>query len=448
MQPGQNNIEFIEGQDPQARRRRLDRADVGEPQREPTAPCRRSTSSTCTTGCGSTRRDPTRRSRTFPERFFAAGEEKTTTEFPPGYGYPYKATDHWVLNYMLHNLTPTGRARCGSPTTSTSSPRPRRRRRASSPRARSGWTCRTAAVYPVFDVLKGTGTNGTFTYPDHATDPYHGGAAEERVDRRPGRRARRHRRPPPPRRAARRPVARPQRRRAAHLFRPMANYYEPAGAVSWDVTMTATNPTTGACGAQGRHAAHLDDLRLRRARRGTSRWGSWSCGWPIGAPAAPTRSRPRSTSPATLTHGHLPENDNHGGTDADVCPTSTALPDRPRRPSRSTSQLRLRAGRHAHRRHRSRRVKQGQSLTFNNDDAPVGQRHLAHDHRVQGAVQRRDRHRLPARQRRHPVRLGRARHAGRADRGSTSTGRHRPTCRRAPTRTSAGSTRSCAVRSS
>ena len=27
------------------------------------------------------------------ERFFAAGEEKTTTEFPPGYGYQYRATD-------------------------------------------------------------------------------------------------------------------------------------------------------------------------------------------------------------------------------------------------------------------------------------------------------------------------------------------------------------------
>ncbi len=32
--------------------------------------------------------------------------------------------------------------------------------------------------YPVFDVIKGTGTDGTFTYPDQATDPYDGGPAK------------------------------------------------------------------------------------------------------------------------------------------------------------------------------------------------------------------------------------------------------------------------------
>src|SRR5207253_544196 len=41
-----------------------------------------------------------------PERFFAVGEEKTILKFPAGYGYKYKTTDHWLLNYMLHNLTP------------------------------------------------------------------------------------------------------------------------------------------------------------------------------------------------------------------------------------------------------------------------------------------------------------------------------------------------------
>src|SRR4051794_26408776 len=36
-----------------------------------------------------------------PERFFAAGEEKTRMMLPAGYGYPFKTTDHWLLNYML-----------------------------------------------------------------------------------------------------------------------------------------------------------------------------------------------------------------------------------------------------------------------------------------------------------------------------------------------------------
>src|SRR5581483_8095664 len=36
-------------------------------------------------------------------RFFAAGEEKTNMQLPAGYGHPFKATDQWLLSYMLHN---------------------------------------------------------------------------------------------------------------------------------------------------------------------------------------------------------------------------------------------------------------------------------------------------------------------------------------------------------
>ena len=37
---------------------------------------------------------------------FAAGEEKTTAQLPRGYGYHYNTSDSWIMNYMLHNLTP------------------------------------------------------------------------------------------------------------------------------------------------------------------------------------------------------------------------------------------------------------------------------------------------------------------------------------------------------
>ena len=40
------------------------------------------------------------------ERFYATGEEKTITSFPQGFGYQYKASDTWLLNHMIHNLTP------------------------------------------------------------------------------------------------------------------------------------------------------------------------------------------------------------------------------------------------------------------------------------------------------------------------------------------------------
>lgn len=37
--------------------------------------------------------------------FFATGEEKTVTQIPNGYGYRIDASDTWVLNYMVHNLS-------------------------------------------------------------------------------------------------------------------------------------------------------------------------------------------------------------------------------------------------------------------------------------------------------------------------------------------------------
>ena len=38
--------------------------------------------------------------------FFAAGEEKTVAPFPRGYGMPVKATDQWLLLYMVHSAVP------------------------------------------------------------------------------------------------------------------------------------------------------------------------------------------------------------------------------------------------------------------------------------------------------------------------------------------------------
>jgi hypothetical protein len=38
--------------------------------------------------------------------FFFGGEEKTVFHIPRGYGYPYKATDRWRLDQMIHNQLP------------------------------------------------------------------------------------------------------------------------------------------------------------------------------------------------------------------------------------------------------------------------------------------------------------------------------------------------------
>ena len=108
------------------------------------------------------------------ELFFAAGEEKSILQLPKGYGYPLKRTDGLWLNHMIHNLTPV-------PTqvymvyqidfVPNGSPAARGMRA-----VRPIWTdVRKGNLYPVFNVRKGSGRHGRFTYPDDAKSPYRGG---------------------------------------------------------------------------------------------------------------------------------------------------------------------------------------------------------------------------------------------------------------------------------
>ena len=421
----------------------------------PTARCRRWTSSTCTTPCGSS---GSRRDATAPqipaERFFAAGEEKTILSFPKGYGYYNDASR--PLAPQLHAPQPhlDAARRSGSPTTSTSSRRPRPQAKRMK-HARPIWMdVQNGELYPVFDVPRGRGDDGEYTYPDDATGPVRRRAREERVDGRPRRRARRHRRPRAPRRPARRPLAaaarRQQRGRRAHSSAPSAHYYEPAGPVSWDVTMSAT-PDYRVAVKKGDKLAITATYETERA--------SWYEGMGImvvwmadgrrrrrpvhdrGRRAGRPHARPpaRERQPRRRRRGGLPD-----PLALLAAPSEHRLRDR-------HQQLRLRPGRHERRSAAAcrRRSSAGQSLTFKNLDAR-SQRHLAHDHRLQGAVRRDDRGsrtRWPtAASSSTPASSASARRDDRRPRTATR-GRRRPTCRRAPTRTSAGSTRSCAVRS-
>jgi hypothetical protein len=40
------------------------------------------------------------------DRFYAAGEERNVLDLPPGYGYPVKGRDNWILTWMLMNHHP------------------------------------------------------------------------------------------------------------------------------------------------------------------------------------------------------------------------------------------------------------------------------------------------------------------------------------------------------
>ena len=179
-----------------------------------------------------------------------------------------------------------------------------------------------------------------------------------------------------------------------------------------------------------------------------------------GPAAAARRARPvratttRSNVRGKVTHGHLAENRNHGG-------RKWTLPDARdlrRRPRCRTADGHIKGfvygqgdmvGRGSLAQPAGRRAGPGADLLQRGRPAPD----RAHDHRVQGAVQQDDRHRLPAGRRGRAVRLGPARLRPGPDAAAQRDAARPPGHdaegpeRAAPTRTSAASTRSCAGRS-
>ena len=258
-----------------------------------------------------------------PERFFAAGEEKTVMALPPGYGYQYKTTDRWVLNWMLHNNLPDPKpiwitydvdlVPAGAPSAQ------------GIVAAHPIWMdVRNPSAYPVFDALSGSGTNGAYTYPDQAADPYGNGPVKNQwtvpadgvllstaghvhpgglyddlwVTRKGATGAKGHVKPGSP--------------DTAHLFRSVASYWEPAGKVSWDFAATAT-PTGW------RPVVHKGDV-LSITSTYDSKHAAWyeSMGimvvWMADTTSGGVDPFQRPVDVAgVLTHGHLPENNQHGG---------------------------------------------------------------------------------------------------------------------------------------
>jgi hypothetical protein len=331
--------------------------------------------------------------------FFAAGEEKTTLKLPPGYGLPYKASDVWILNHMIHNLLrkpddvyvtyDIDFVPATSPLAKTIRP------------ARPIWTDVEAGhIYPVFDAHYRAGRGGRYTFPTNARSPYRGGRRlnETPITRdgvlvataghvHPGglhtdlwlqRRGATLKKPRCSRlrsRSARRRCRRGSPRGRgdkAHLFRSTARYYEPAGPVSWDLSMTATKPNW-------RVAVKRGDVLRTTATYDTAR-GAWYEAMGImivymaDSARAPDPFRARVDYPGHVTHGHLRENDNHGG-------KRTRLPDARRLRSGvfdpsvvSISDFRFRYGdlRRAGARGRPPVVRRGQSLLFVNGDNSKG----------------------------------------------------------------------------
>ena len=298
---------------------------------------------------------------------FAAGEEKTIVTAPQGFGWRYKPSDSWLMNHMIHNLTPS---RTDVYITYDLDFIPE-----GSPAAAGIQDVRTLwmdvmglKTYPVFDANRGSGgRDKRFTYPDEAKGLGHydrntwtatedgvlvgtaghlhpGGLYTDLKVTRGG--------------------------RTVPLFRSKAKYFEPAGAVSWDVAMTAT-PENWRVGIR------KGDVLSVSATYDTRR-ASWyeSMGiMPLAYSPGGTGPDPFTTDvnvPGKVTHGPLKENRNHGNAFSTLPDARKLLSAPP--PKRRTVPVRgfvygegdlgMR-----NRRGRPPTIRPGQALTFVNRDA-------------------------------------------------------------------------------
>jgi hypothetical protein len=262
----------------------------------------------------------------FPERFFASGEEKTTFTIPPPYGYPVKGSDRWIVNYMIHDLT-------NKPYTVYITydvdfvPLHSKLGRKMKPVKPVWMDVQNGHAYPVFDVLRGSGTNGRFTYPDQAAAPYGNGPAlnewklpydatlvataghlhpgglyDDLLAVRPGASVSARKGGPVPGDVP----------SSVRLFRSHARYFGHRAPTSWDVAMTATAKNWRV------HLKKGDTLRTTTTY--DTKLGSWyeSMGIMVVYVAQNSKSGADPFSHAVplhghVTHGHLKENNVHGG---------------------------------------------------------------------------------------------------------------------------------------
>jgi plastocyanin len=255
---------------------------------------------------------------------FAAGEEKTIVDLPQGFGFRSTPQQNWVMNYMVHNLTPTPDTVYITyeidfvPDTAPAA--------AGMRTVRTQWMDVSGpSAYPVFDALRAKGTGGRFTFPDdEPTSPsarfqkswtvrraanlvqtaghLHPGGLATYLDLQRG-------------------------GRAVRLFTSTAKYYEPAGATSWDVSMTATPRNWRIAVLPGDVVTVHGVYDVSKAS-----WYESMAIMPVAVEdGGSDGADPFSASfPTTgdVTHGHLPENDHHGG-DAIGLPDPRKLLDAP-----------------------------------------------------------------------------------------------------------------------
>jgi plastocyanin len=213
---------------------------------------------------------------------------------------------------------------------------------------------RNGQIYPVFNVEKGSGEKGEYTYPNDEPAAYRGESKRnEWVSDRDGvlvataghlhpggyhtdlwvrRQGAKVAKPACASKtsSSARKACKSRAPRGygsnAHLFRSDANYFEPAGAVSWDVAMTGTR-------GDWRVKINKGDTLWTSATYGTKRGAWWESMGIMVAYMADSGSgknpfKKRVDYSGKPTHGHLRENRNHGGGKSSL-PDPRQLPDGP-----------------------------------------------------------------------------------------------------------------------
>ena len=246
---------------------------------------------------------------------FAAGEEKTIVDLPSGFGWRTDPSDTWIMNHMIHNLYPNPDRVYITyqidfiPDTHPSAKKIK-------PIQTQWLDVQGIKAYPVFDVLKGSGKKGKFTYPNDDPNAYReDGIRRNRwvVDRdstligtaahlHPG--------------GLYGDLYLQRGNRKIRLFRSRAKYYEPAGAVSWDVSMYVTPKEWRIQVKKGDVLSVTGTYDSKRAS-----WYESMAIMPVavhrggksGLDPFASKNRKILQSRGKLTHGHLAENRNHGG---------------------------------------------------------------------------------------------------------------------------------------
>jgi plastocyanin len=316
---------------------------------------------------------------------FAVGEEKTVQQLPHGFGWRSQPGDSWILNDMLHDLVAQPAQvyvvwRIDFVPDSELVPSDDMHQ------VHTKWldVAGNPSIYPVFDALRADGHNGTYTFPDQAPaadlHPCGGGGGEASWPAgshgclgaaqswTPNQNATLiatagHLHP-----GGLDTQLRDTRNGQTNaLFTSDAHYYEPAGEVSWDVAMGATPPSWRVQVKAGDTVSVHATYDTRRADwyevMGIMPVAVYN-GTDVGGKDAQATDIPQTE---VLTHGHLHENDNHGG-DSTGAPDPLSLWSSPA-PSNGINIQSFAYQGDPNAGQSVPTIQPGQSLTFHNSDA-------------------------------------------------------------------------------